>query len=103
MKKKPLISRMSIFTTTSLGLITLAFITSCPEQPVPTEYDAGTIVRLNPTPSTPHDAGPTYTPAPYDAGPAVTLDSVTPPTGPVQGGVRVRLRGQGFAPDSAGS
>ena len=100
MKKKPLISRMSIFTTTSLGLIALAFITSCPEQPVPTEYDAGTIVRLNPTPSTPHDAGPTYTPAPYDAGPAVTLDSVTPPTGPVQGGVRVRLRGQGFAPDS---
>ena len=92
---------MSIFTTTSLSLIALAFITSCPDQPLPTKYDAGRIVRLNPAPAQPQDTGLTYTPVPHDAGRPVTISSITPPTGPVQGGVRVRVRGQGFAPDSS--
>ena len=101
MREKPLNSRMLIFTKTSLCLAVIALAASCTDQPIPTDHDAGKIVHLNHIDSGPHDSGPTYTPVPHDAGRPVTIESVTPPTGPVQGGVRVRGRGQGFAPDSA--
>ena len=87
------------------NVVLIGYLAACIESTGEVSYDAGPIIRLNhdsgrSTAPSPRDAGPTYQPPTYDSGPAVHIESITPPTGPVIGGIRVRLRGHGFSPDS---
>ena len=78
----------------------LALFLACAEETVQLP-DTGPIVRPPSTPVTLPDTGPPPPPPPaHDAGPAVIIDSVTPPRGSIQGGERIRIRGSGFSPDS---
>ena len=78
----------------------LALLLACAEETVQLP-DVGPIIRPSGAPVILPDTGPPPPPPPtHDAGPAVIIDLVTPPRGSIQGGERIRIRGNGFAPDS---
>ena len=78
----------------------LALLLACAEETVQLP-DVGPIIRPSVAPVILPDTGPPPPPPPaHDAGPAVIIDLVTPPRGSIQGGERIRIRGNGFAPDS---
>jgi len=83
----------------------LGFLAACIEQIESPPHDVGPIINLKydagrTSAPPPRDAGPSRQPQAYDSGPAVHIQEITPPTGPVLGGPRVRLRGYGFMPDT---
>ena len=81
-------------------VLPLLALLACDQEPVQLP-DTGPIVRPVTRPATLPDAGPAYVPhPPHAAGPAVVIESISPPRGSVEGGERVRIRGIGFSPDS---
>lgn len=103
MRTKPSSSKKLFLKTFSLVLLTTI---GCIDQEESYLPDSGPVINLahdagRTTAPPPRDTGPAIRPPAYDAGSAVVIESVTPPTGPILGGIRVRLRGSGFAPDSS--